>query len=142
MGAGGFMAQDKEAAAQDGVPAEDVESFVASLERPRRIILMVQAGPALLPGNHQPGIPEGGEEAQDMAQLRPRERGVPPPRVEEGAERTVANVPDASPEVELRIAQAKVEHRPSLRQVDAARVDGPASAAGRARTHGSARDGT
>ena len=30
----------------DFVPAEDVESFVASLERPRRIILMVQAGPA------------------------------------------------------------------------------------------------
>ncbi|KAB7744248.1 NADP-dependent phosphogluconate dehydrogenase [Nostocoides sp. F2B08] len=28
------------------VPAEDVESFVASLERPRRIILMVQAGAA------------------------------------------------------------------------------------------------
>jgi len=30
----------------DFVPAEDVASFVASLERPRRIILMVQAGPA------------------------------------------------------------------------------------------------
>ena len=30
----------------DFVPAEDVESFVASLERPRRIIIMVQAGPA------------------------------------------------------------------------------------------------